>query len=176
MQVKVNNGIIEQEYCSDAKLRKDNLNISFPKVIDEATRNEYGVFTVQTITPPTATDIQKLVRGTPELINSVWTETYSVEYLPLVDAQALLANQVDSNTRASILDLASENKQRNYLAKYNELLEKKFDGIITSEETTQMQELKALWATIETLVNDGNAKEVQINDCATMAELELITT
>jgi len=98
------------------------------------------------------------------------------EYLAnkLQKAKDAKCDLVDKATSASILEMASENKQRNYLAKYNELLEKKLDGVITEDETQNMTELKELWTSIETLVNNGNTKEAEIQACETVAELEAI--
>lgn len=79
--------------------------------------------------------------------------------------------KVSIETRNKIIKIANEDKQRTYLAFYNNLLEKKFDGNITKEELFQMNELKILWSNIEKIRNDGNTLENSINKSITIKEV-----
>lgn len=115
---------------------------------------------------------QLFVGGAMSFNGGIWTIEHQELYNNGLEIEKIkLCKIVDKKTNFKILNLASENKQRNYLAKYNELLEKKFSGVITADEITSMNTLKQLWLSIETLVNDGNAEEVEIMDYITIDQL-----
>lgn len=75
--------------------------------------------------------------------------------------------QIDSQTSFDVLAILTEVKQRNYLARSSELLEKKVDANITAEEIIELDGIKALWEQIKTLRVDGNAKEVSVQAALT---------
>ena len=112
------------------------------------------------------------------------TETQSIhEYvvydLPPEDVEANInnlkttkINETDRQTAQAIEETLSTPMQRNYLAKYNELLEQKLDGTITAEGLTLMDSMKEVWTTIENLRMAGNEKEALITACTTIEELE----
>ena len=83
-------------------------------------------------------------------------------------------NETDQQTAQAIESTLSTPMQRNYLAKYNELLEQKLGGTITDEGLTLMASMKDVWTTIENLRIAGNEKEALITACTTIEELEEI--
>ena len=91
----------------------------------------------------------------------------------LQDAKDAKCRIINEKTKDEIVNIAgSDAKQRNYLAKYNELLAKKIEGVtLTEEEVVVLTTLKTLWVQIEMLVNEGNAKEAQIQTLSTIDEV-----
>ena len=81
---------------------------------------------------------------------------------------------IDTATKESIIAVVgNEAKQRNYLAKYNELLEKKIDGVVlTVDEVNTTALIKSLWLQVETLATQGNAKEAQVQTYLTIEQVE----
>ena len=72
---------------------------------------------------------------------------------------------VDAQTASDIEALIGDNnKQKDLLATYNYLLEKKFDGDITVDEITQMTDIKTRWLEVSELKTNGNAKETEISN------------
>lgn len=92
MYVKVTNGIPENYSLS--RLRSDNPQVSFPAEPSASTLAEYGVFPLIEVPAPTASATQKVVRGTPQLINGSWTQVWNIvditaEVTAAKDAQAI---------------------------------------------------------------------------------------
>lgn len=186
------------EIKSQGEIRKLNPNMSLPRVWDANVCEALGITPVLAAPKPEPSgEFKSVVRNgvtTDALGNTVqaWTERdmfsdYTDEdgtvHTKAEQEQAYLGNllstakeqkisAIDTDTKTKILELCSEPMQRNYLAKYNELLEKKVDGTITPDETTQMSTLKTLWLQIEQLRIAGNAKESQVSACTTVAEVE----
>lgn len=156
-----------------ADIKRSRYWMSLPKEPTDSQLNSIGIKKISIIRE-VADEYQIVKAGEVETINGVPTIT---EYLVDKTLDTIKNDKcavVDKQTSSSILKLAGITKQRNYLAKYNELLEKKYDGIITDDEAIQMNELKSLWNNIETLVNSGNAKEAEIMGCSTIDELKLV--
>jgi hypothetical protein len=64
---------------SDAKLRRDNPGTSFPRVLTDSIRAEYGVFPVVEVSTPAYDPFtQNVARVDPIPINGVWTEQWAV--------------------------------------------------------------------------------------------------
>ena len=82
MYVKVANGVVDKYLYSIDQLRKDNPEVSFPANPDNDLLAEYGVYPVVNTPEPTY-DIatQRLVWGTPALINGQWTHVW--EAIPM---------------------------------------------------------------------------------------------
>jgi|SRR5210317_1071417 hypothetical protein len=78
--VKVTNGAVDQYPYTIGQLRRDNPNTSFPKVIDEATLNSFGVYSVVLASDPSFTEgTQRIQRAsTPTLVDNAWTITKSI--------------------------------------------------------------------------------------------------
>ena len=79
--------------------------------------------------------------------------------------------QVKAKAGNDILAKYPEYKQRNYLAMYNNLLEKKLDGTITDEEASSMALLKSIWADIQAIREASNAKEQELLALTTIEEV-----
>lgn len=70
---------------TDADLRRDNPNVSFPDEMDDATRAEWDML------PVVATDVPEgkvSTSSTAELIEGVWTQVHTLEDRPLEDMKA----------------------------------------------------------------------------------------
>lgn len=96
MLVKVTNGVPAKYTLF--QLRKENPQVSFPENPADDTLAAYNVFPLVEVDPPTPSATEKLVEGTPTLINGKWTQTWNVvdataEINAAKDAQVL--GQVD---------------------------------------------------------------------------------
>lgn len=70
---------------TDADLRRDNPNVSFPADLNDETRAEYGMVPVVAVDVPHG----KISTGsTAELIEGVWTQVHTLEDRPLEDMKA----------------------------------------------------------------------------------------
>jgi hypothetical protein len=99
------------------------------------------------------------------------------EIIPIQDLQEVKdakCKVIDSQTQSDILNIASEPKQRNYLAKAIELEKKQRNGLTDEADDDQLIALESIWTSIETLVNDGNAKEQLVQDATNIEDIESI--
>lgn len=78
MYARLNNGVVETYPYSIGQLRKDNPNVSFPKLPSSSTLFAYGVVEVQNVTPPVVTHLQVWHETTPVLDGGVWKQAYTV--------------------------------------------------------------------------------------------------
>ena len=98
-----------------------------------------------------------------EITSDMSLEQYTDEEL-LQQAKDKKIALIDTQTANDIEVLIGDNnKQKDLLATYNYLLEKKFDGDITVDETTQMTDIKTKWFQVAQLKNSGNAKETEVS-------------
>ena len=82
--------------------------------------------------------------------------------------------EIDTDTKNQILALASEPKQRNLLAKAIEIQNKIRLGTNTIDDDNKLLEIENIWIQIETLINNGNNKEQQIQNATTIEEINTI--
>lgn len=74
---KIENGEVIKYPYSIEDLRIDNPNVSFPSIIDDPTRSRYSMLLIQKV--ETQVDYTKnIVEALPELIEGVWTQTWSI--------------------------------------------------------------------------------------------------
>lgn len=108
--------------------------------------------------------------GTWSVINQeIYDKAYNEHLQKIKDEKC---KQIDANTKKSIIALAgSDAKQRNMSAKAIQLTKKLIDGTITTEESAQLDGFNALFEQVETLINDGNAKEAEVQACTTVDEV-----
>jgi hypothetical protein len=64
------------------ELRRDNSNVSFPKVIPEETLAEYNVYEVVPTTPPKFDNKTHRLTETVESVDGVWTQVWAEVALP----------------------------------------------------------------------------------------------
>lgn len=83
MYIKVKNGQVEKYPYSISHLKEENLQTSFPAIITEALLEEFGVYPVVPADYPQVDYTKNVVEETPNLINGVWYQDYTV-----VDATA----------------------------------------------------------------------------------------
>ena len=96
MHIKLTNG--QPEIYSIGQLRRDNPQVSFPKVPTDALLAEYGVYPYTRPAQPSVDWLtSKVVDGSFEKdINGNWVQPYIVEQLPVADAQQNVRNQRDN--------------------------------------------------------------------------------
>ena len=83
MYILVKNGNIQKYPYSIGQLKQDNPNTSFPATIPDATLAEFGVYPVVPAEYPQVDYTKNVVEETPNLVNGVWYQDYTV-----VDATA----------------------------------------------------------------------------------------
>jgi len=96
MHIKLTNG--QPEIYSTDQLRRDNPQVSFPKVPTDAVLADYGVYPYTRPAQPVVDWLtSKVVDGSFEQdINGNWVQPYIVEQLPVADAQMNVRNQRDN--------------------------------------------------------------------------------
>jgi len=99
---------------------------------------------------------------------------YRLENISLEEAKVKKISNIDKQTQLDILAIASEAKQRNYIAKAVQLEKKQRQGLTDEAEDTQLVALESIWTQIEALVNNGNAKELLVQEATTIEEVEAI--
>lgn len=107
MYVKIANGSVDTYPYSVGKLRRDNPNTSFPKVVPQATLADWGVYQVSVEDIPQHTErTQKAVRNAqPSLSGGSWVVGWSVQDKTLDEVQEYDDNaaMVNRNKRNMLL-------------------------------------------------------------------------
>ena len=100
--------------------------------------------------------------------------TYMPAYFDIQTIQGNLTRAIDRATESSIIAFAGDAvAQRNKTAKSIQLVRKEVAGTITAEEKAMLDVLDAMFAQVETMIADGNAKELIVNNVnITIPELE----
>ena len=137
MFVKVNNDQAEIYPYTIGMLRKDNPNTSFPKNLSDELLAEYGMYRVESGTPPEFNEItQQLIQDAlPTLIDSKWVINWAV-----VDKDQ---DQIDRDTQAKA---ETVRPQRN--------------GLLLKSDWTQLADApltadqKTAWATYRQALRD----------------------
>ena len=79
MYVKATNGVVEKYPYTIGQLRKDNPNVSFPRVLSAEVLADWGVYSVTPQNPPDFNyATQNCSAVNPTLQNNVWVQTWSV--------------------------------------------------------------------------------------------------
>lgn len=79
MYVKVNNQTVEKFPYTIGDLRKDNPNVSFPRLVSDDILAQYGVFLVQQTNKPNFDEkTQKVEETSPTYTNGTWIQTWVV--------------------------------------------------------------------------------------------------
>ena len=74
---KIENGEVIKYPYSIEDLRKDNPNVSFPSIIDEATKFRYSMLPIQQV--EAQEDYTKnILEDLPELIDGIWTQNWTI--------------------------------------------------------------------------------------------------
>jgi len=98
MFAKLNNGQLQKYPYTLGMLRKDNANISFPKVLDDATLARFELVKVSP-TPRPEYDHTKDFNVTAQLVNGSWVEAWIATDVSAEEMASRTANQA-SNVRA----------------------------------------------------------------------------
>jgi hypothetical protein len=99
MYAKLNNGQLQKYPYTMGMLRKDNHNVSFPKVMTDEIFAQFGVVRVTLVSPPTISHTQVWHESTPVLENGVWKQAYSISDISAEDLATRTENQAN-NARA----------------------------------------------------------------------------
>jgi len=92
MFIKLTNGVPEN--YTIGQLRKDNLNVSFPKDIPLETLASYNVYPLTVADRPSYNRlIEDAVLNTPTEVNGAWIQSYSVVQKPQEDAERNIRNR-----------------------------------------------------------------------------------
>jgi hypothetical protein len=89
MYIKIKNNAIEQYPYSEAQLKSDNPQVSFPEVIPANTLAEFSVYEVVTVEQPSVTYKQNLSEGTPVNENGIWKQVWIVTDKPIEEINAI---------------------------------------------------------------------------------------
>jgi hypothetical protein len=98
MFAKLNNGQLQKYPYTMGMLRKDHHNVSFPKVLDDATLARFNVARVAS-TPRPADDHTKDFSVTAEQVGGAWVEKWVATNVSAEEVANRTANQA-SNVRA----------------------------------------------------------------------------
>ena len=98
MFAKLNNGQLQKYPYTLGMLRKDNANVSFPKVLDDATLARFELVKVSP-TPRPEYDHTKDFNVTAQLVNGSWVEAWIATDVSAEEVANRTANQA-SNVRA----------------------------------------------------------------------------
>lgn len=103
-----------------------------------------------------------------------------VKFVSETEYQNILSNQpvskirkkleVKAVARRKIIAIANEDKQRNYIARFSELLGKKSEGTLTQSEVDEMTFLRGIWARVKAIRTSSDAIEAEIDALATANE------
>lgn len=79
MYVKLNNGVVEKFPYTIGDLRKENPNVSFPRVLNNEVLSQFGVASVkEQANPDTDRFSYAVKRDLPELVNGEWVMLWDV--------------------------------------------------------------------------------------------------
>lgn len=118
MQALVKGGSVVKFPYSEAALRADNRNVSFPEPIPAAMLADWGVVPVEEAGLPPVQDGEVAVpRGTPELVGGKWVLGWDVR-AKTADEIAADKDRARLECRRRILAVADETAQINMLAAY----------------------------------------------------------
>jgi hypothetical protein len=103
MHVKITNGTPEN--YTIGKLRRDNPNTSFPKVVSDATLASYDVFPLSPTAQPAYDHTKNVVQDAPVELSGVWTQVWSVSDASSEEVAERLAVQsiISRSTRYELL-------------------------------------------------------------------------
>jgi hypothetical protein len=89
-----------------------------------------------------------------------------------VKAEKIL--EIKTIAGATIIGSFPDHKQRNLLARTNELLLKKINETITQEEEAELSSNEAIWTWVKGVRASSNGTEVLVNACTTKEEVAAI--
>lgn len=113
MYVKIVNGVVNVYPYTIARLRADNPQTSFPKMISDQRLAEWGVYPVTPTTPPVPAITENLVEQTPNLVNGVWTQVWA---LAPASAQETAARQADAARTTALTSAKGDAFVQSFLA------------------------------------------------------------
>lgn len=95
MYAKIKDGSVERYPYSITDLKKDNPNVSFPKVLDSTVLNSFGMYEVVTDSKPTYNLVTQVInkKSTPELVSEVWTLKWEIKDKPQEEIDEIKARE-----------------------------------------------------------------------------------
>ena len=87
MYAKIKDGSVEKYPYSITDLKKDNPNVSFPKVLNTSILNSFGTYEVVTDSKPTYNSVNQTInkKNIPELVSGTWTLKWETKDKPQED-------------------------------------------------------------------------------------------
>lgn len=79
MYLKLKNGLIEKYPYTVDDLRTDNINTSFPTEMPDERLLEWDMYPIIVTEPPTISEGQQLVEGTPTFNGVNWIQTWEIK-------------------------------------------------------------------------------------------------
>ena len=126
------------------------------KYYRDINRNPYTETTAENITKFNLIEISEAdFKGIVSAMNTPSFDEIKTQKITLIDTQT--ASAIEAL-------IGDNNKQKDLLATYNYLLEKKFEGDITADEIEMMNTIKTKWLQVSELKTNGNAKETEASN------------
>ena len=75
---KINNGAVVEYPYQIGKIRQENPQTSFPSEMPDSLLADYNVFPVTPVAPPSVTNYERAVEGTPAFSNGAWRQTWTI--------------------------------------------------------------------------------------------------
>jgi hypothetical protein len=150
MYIKITNGTPEK--YTIGKLRRDNPNTSFPRIISDDTLSSYGVYSYAIQDQPSYDKrTQRLESGSFDNSSGSWVQTWNIVDKTTEEVEEYDSNmvqQVKAEAQRRIINIIPEWKQRNLTARAAELAIK---GVVnwTAEETLEYEKGQAIWNSIK---------------------------
>lgn len=114
----------------------------------------------------TISEIGEMPQHLTELVPGefdVWEDGSSSWIADLPGAKSKGIFDAKTEAQRRIILIVPEWKQRNLLARSSELLERKLDNLITSEEEAELLDIKAIWGQITAIRSASDNIEAEIN-------------
>lgn len=168
---------------SQGEIRKEHSNMSFPRVWNAGVFDLLGIAPILASPKPVYNRATQLVSrdGAVQDVSGNWVQAWKIVELDKEAVESTLANakkakkaEIDRTTEQAILAVASRDRQRNYMAKAQQIERRQRLGTSTAEEDATIDVLEGMWVKIESLVIDGDARELAVDACNTVAEVDAI--
>lgn len=160
MYLKLTNG--QPENYTIGQLRRDNKNVSFPKIISDDTLAYFSVYSYTQQDQPTYDSrTQKIEVGDFIETETGWERGWNIVDKTAEEIEAYdqrMISSVKTEAQRRILEILPEWKQRNLTARAAELAIK---GVAnwTAEETLEYEEGQAIWNSIKAVRAASDALE-----------------
>jgi hypothetical protein len=130
MYALIENNVITKYPYSISELKLDNPDTSFPSELSNELLSEWNIYPITISSQPSITYKQNIVEGTPNLINGVWKQVWTVQDKHLNEVNAI----------------QEEGKKQAYREESDPLFFKWQRGEATQQDwLDKVNEIKQLW-------------------------------